>query len=265
MEVSPISIKRIYQSIIEQLVLMIKEGKLKVGDRLPPERTLAEMFNVSRASIREAFSAMEIIGLIEVRQGEGSFITDMNIAPFVNTIAPLFVQNENMETDLLDFRKMLEIEAVKLAARRQALETQLENVKKARAANEQSKIEKDFKMQEADKCPSTDVRLLEIHLENMRKALEGNDINMGAEADIQFHKTIFSLTGNMVLIKAAEFIAYILESSVKFNRAKILKDSSNAKVLYYQHKKIYEAIRDGNPELAAEITNKHLDFVKEAT
>ena len=101
MQINPIGMKRLYQSIVEQFVNLIKEGQLKVGDRLPPERTLAEMFNVSRASIREAFSAMEIIGLIEVRQGEGSYITDLNIGPFINTIAPLFVRNESMETDLL--------------------------------------------------------------------------------------------------------------------------------------------------------------------
>ena len=230
MNVNPINIKRIYQSIIEQLISMIKEGKLKVGERLPPERTLAEMFNVSRASIREAFSAMEVIGLIDVRQGEGSYITDLNIAPFINTIAPLFVRNESMETDLLEFRKMIEIEAVKLAA---------------------------------NKHENADLTLLKKNLESMHLALQKNDINMGAEADIQFHKAIFDLTGNVVLLKAAEFTAYILESSVKFNRTKILKDHSNSKILYHQHNQIYQAIKHGNAELATEIMDKHLNFVKE--
>jgi len=116
MEVNPISMKRIYQSIIGQFIDLIKDGKLKVGDKLPPERTLAEMFNVSRASIREAFSAMEIIGLIEVRPGEGSFVTDLNIGPFISTISPLLVSSESMDADLLDFRKLIEMEAVRLAA-----------------------------------------------------------------------------------------------------------------------------------------------------
>jgi GntR family transcriptional repressor for pyruvate dehydrogenase complex len=232
MQINPIGMKRLYQSIIEQFVNLIKEGQLKVGDRLPPERTLAEMFNVSRASIREAFSAMEIIGLIEVRQGEGSYITDLNIGPFINTIAPLFVRNESMETDLLEFRKLIEVEAVKLAAM---------------------------------KYQDVDITLLERALKLMKEALEKNDINMGAEADIQFHKAIFSLTGNIILTKAAECTAYILECSVKFNRAKILKDSSNSRVLYHQHLQIYRAIRDGNPEFAAEIMDNHLNFVKEIT
>lgn len=239
MDVNPISIKKIYQLIVEQLVSMIKEGNLKIGDRLPPERTLAEMFHVSRASIREAFSAMEIIGLIEIRQGEGSYITDINIGPFINTVAPLFVRNESMETDLLDFRKLIELEAVKLAANKQANIIKLSNI------NE-----------------SINLTLLERYLDNMLKALENNDINMGADADIQFHKEIFSLTDNVILIKSAECTAYILESSVKFNRSKILKDSDNSKVLYNQHYQIYEAIKYGQEELAAECMSKHLNYVK---
>lgn len=242
MEINPISVKRVYQMIIEQLVSMIKEGKLKAGDRLPPERTLAEMFNVSRASVREAFSAMEIIGLIEVRPGEGSFITDLNIGPFINTIAPLFVRNENMQTDLLEFRKLIEIEAVKLAASKQ-----------------KANIECPGKYKELD------ISSLEEQLNSMHKALLENDINLGAEADIQFHKAIFLLTDNIFLIKVAECIGYILESSVKFNRTKILTDSNNAKILYNQHKEIYEAIKLGNCQLAAEIMEKHLNFVTEIT
>ncbi len=209
---------------------MIREGKLKTGERLPPERTLAEMFNVSRASVREAFSAMEIIGLIEVRQGEGSYITDLNIAPFINTIAPLFIKNDNLETDLLDFRKLLEIEAVSLAA---------------------------------DKNDGSDILMLEKCLDEMRDAIIRNDMNLGAEADIKFHKTIFAVTNNVVLIKAAEFTAYILERSIKFNRSKILNNGDNSKVLYSQHGQIYDALKKRNRKLAGELMEHHLNFVKE--
>jgi GntR family transcriptional repressor for pyruvate dehydrogenase complex len=240
MNISPINAKKVSQLIIEQFINMIKEGKLKMGDRLPPERTLAEMFNVSRASVREAFSAMEIIGLIEVRQGEGSYITELNIGPFINTIAPLFVQNETMESDLLEFRKLIEIEAVRLAAKKQVLDTQVK-----------------------DKKSRLNIAFLEKQLSIMYEALNKNDINLGAEADIQFHKAIFKLTDNIILIKASECIAYILESSVKFNRTKILTDSNNTKELYSQHYQIYEAIKLGNSELAAQIMEKHLNFVNE--
>ena len=230
MDINPISMKRIYQSVIEQFIGLIREGKLKVGDKLPPERALAEMFNVSRASIREAFSAMEIIGLIEVRPGDGSFVTNLNIAPFINTIAPLFVKTDEMEDELLEFRKMLELEAAKLAA---------------------------------GKGKPEEITLLEGPIHSMKVAIEKKDVNMGADADIQFHKILFGLSNNYILTKSAEYIGHILESSVKFNRAKILKDSENSKVLYEQHKEIYEAIRNNDVQAAVEFMNKHLDFVKQ--
>ena len=230
MEISPISMKRIYQSIINQFIDLIKKGELKVGDRLPPERTLAEMFKVSRASIREAFSAMEIIGLIEVRPGEGSFISDLNIGPFLNTISPLLVTNDDLETDLLDFRKLIEIEAVRLAAA---------------------------------KADEEGLTMLQSSLSRMETAIEKNDTILGAEADVEFHKTIFNLTGNYILIKAAECTAYLLECSVKFNRTKILRDENNSKVLLAQHTDLFDAIKQKNGHKAAEIMEKHLNFVRE--
>lgn len=230
MEISPINMKRIYQSIIGQLIDLIKHGKLKVGERLPPERSLAEMFKVSRASIREAFSAMEIIGLIEVKPGEGSFVTNLSIGPFISIISPLFVTNENIDTDLLDFRKLIEIEAVKHAA---------------------------MKSDEAGQA------LLQRHLSMMEEAFRRNDIVMGAEADINFHKEIFNLTGNCILIKAAECTVYLLESSIKFNRTKILKNEKNSKILFDQHTRIFNAIRLKNIQEAAEIMDRHLSFVRE--
>ena len=230
MDISPINMKRIYQSIISQFIGLIKNGDLKVGDKLPPERSLAEMFKVSRASIREAFSAMEIIGLIEVRPGEGSFITDLNIGPFINTISPLLVTNDNLETDLLDFRKLIEMEAVKLAA---------------------------------TKAGESELSLLQSSLSKMEAAIEKNDTVMGAEADVEFHKALFNLSGNYILVKAAECTAYLLECSVRFNRARILKDENNSKVLLAQHHDIFNAIRQKDVQKASEIMEKHLSFVHE--
>jgi GntR family transcriptional repressor for pyruvate dehydrogenase complex len=230
MDINPINSKRIYQSVVEQFVDLLKAGKVKPGDKLPPERTLAELFRVSRASIREAFSAMEIIGLIEVRPGDGSFVTNLNIAPFLNTIAPLFIKNETMETELLEFRKLLELEAVELAA---------------------------------VKADGSGIKALEATLARMKLAIERNDPAAGAAEDIVFHTRIFVLTGNFILIKAAECVASLVASSVRFNREKILVDPENAWKLYRQHVAICEAIGARRPETAKELMVKHLGFVLE--
>ncbi len=230
MEINPISTKRIYQSVIEQFVVMLKDGKIKSGQKLPPERTLAAMFNVSRASIREAFSAMEIIGIIEVRPGDGSFVTELNIAPFINTVAPLFLLNSSMEDDLLDFRKMLETAAVRSTI---------------------------------DKASKEDISRLLAPIAVMKDAQDNNDPQKGVSGDIDFHKTLFMISRNIIIAKASECINYILESSVRYNRAQILKDQKNAAVLCTQHQKIFEAILKRDRVLAEEHMQQHLDFVKE--
>ena len=68
-----VKVERVYQKVIEQIGEMIKTGYLKKGDKLPPERELVEQLGVSRTSIREAVRVLEILGVIESRQGEGNF------------------------------------------------------------------------------------------------------------------------------------------------------------------------------------------------
>jgi len=107
--------KRVYMKIVEQVQDLIKEGKLKLGDKLPPEHILAEKFGTSRPSVREALSALEILGVIESRGGKGNFIKG-------NLNSPLYeqrfreLQEEESPFELLEARKAVETEIAGLAA-----------------------------------------------------------------------------------------------------------------------------------------------------
>src|SRR6266849_2596729 len=79
MEIEPVKSTRIYEEIVRQVKRLIAEGKLKSGDRLPPERDLVEKFMVSRTAVREALRALEGSGLIDVRAGEGAFVRDVSV------------------------------------------------------------------------------------------------------------------------------------------------------------------------------------------
>ena len=68
--------KKVYEEVIEQIKDMIYNGILKKGDKLPSERDMVEELQVSRTSVREALRSLEVIGLIESRQGEGNFVKD---------------------------------------------------------------------------------------------------------------------------------------------------------------------------------------------
>lgn len=230
MDIKPINNKRIYQSIIEQFIEFVKNGDLKKGEKLPAERQLAQMFNVSRASIREAFTALEIIGLIEIRPGEGSFVTELNVSTFINTIFPLIIKDQSYENDLLDFRKMLEIEGIRIAC---------------------------------DKQSNLDFSEMEASLTMMQNAMQNEDMEMGTMADVLFHKALFELSGNNVIKTALECTNYMLENSVKFNRLKILKDNNNnIDILYDQHVCMYNLIKEKQTCKAIEMMKKHLEFVK---
>src|SRR5918997_837914 len=74
----PVRRGRIYEHIVEQLQRLIQAGELQPGDQLPPERMLPERFQVSRASVREALRALELRGLIEGRQGGGTFVKSVS-------------------------------------------------------------------------------------------------------------------------------------------------------------------------------------------
>src|ERR687887_1393283 len=72
--IEPIRRSRLYEGIVQQIEGLLEKGDLKPGDQLPPERQLAEQFQVSRASVREALRTLELLGIVETRAGGGTFV-----------------------------------------------------------------------------------------------------------------------------------------------------------------------------------------------
>ena len=98
---------RIYEEIARQIEKMITE-KMKTGDRLPPERQLAEQFGVSRSSIRDAIRTLELSGLVEARQGVGTVVREHSTDAVVNPLTTILVQKRRLVGELIDVRKMIE-------------------------------------------------------------------------------------------------------------------------------------------------------------
>jgi GntR family transcriptional repressor for pyruvate dehydrogenase complex len=118
MELAPIKSTRIYEEIVRQIKTMIAEGRLKSGDQLPPERDLAEKFLVSRTSVREALRALESVGLIEIRPGEGTFVREVSMEALVEPLALVLLSQRAMIEELFEARRMLEPVIARLAAQR---------------------------------------------------------------------------------------------------------------------------------------------------
>src|ERR687891_891705 len=108
MGIEPIKSTRIYEEIVRQIRQMISEGRLKSGDQLPPERDLAEKFVVSRTSVREALRALESVGLIEIRPGEGTFVREVSVDALVEPLALVLLSQRAMIEELFEARRLLE-------------------------------------------------------------------------------------------------------------------------------------------------------------
>jgi GntR family transcriptional repressor for pyruvate dehydrogenase complex len=98
---------KVYEEVARQIERLILK-KLKPGDKLPSERELAEMLQVSRSSIRDAIRGLELMGLVEPRQGAGTIVREISADTLVNPFANTLKRKQAMVGELLDFRKMLE-------------------------------------------------------------------------------------------------------------------------------------------------------------
>lgn len=225
----PVKTKKVYEEIIEQIKKLIVDGKLQPGDKLLSERELSEKLNVSRASVREAFSALEMMGVIAIRPGEGSFVRQVS---FEGMLEPLsFILQMEIEDimHLLEVRKILEVETAALAALR-ATPEDLEDLHGA----------------------------LNEMLDEVRKG------EIGDTADATFHFTIAKAANNPVLIKVMNTVSDLMNTSFRSSRQKLFLVENMPAVLYNDHAEICEAIAARNPNLARMKMREHLTMVEDA-
>lgn len=106
--------QKVYQAVINEIRRYIDENNLMPGDKLPSERDLAESLQAGRSSIREALRAMELLGLIETRSGQGTFLSIYKPYQTVELLASFILQGSKTKEDLLTAKLILEKEIAKL-------------------------------------------------------------------------------------------------------------------------------------------------------
>ena len=157
--------KRLSDSAVDEILKLIKLGKLPLGSRLPSERELITRLHVSRASLREAIRMLETMGVLLVLPGRGTWIREDYVRPISNEWLSWLPSHQKDVTELLEMRETLEVQAAALAAER-ATEEQLESILKeyagmqaALAANDiEALVEADTRLHD-DHCP----RLRQLH------------------------------------------------------------------------------------------------------
>lgn len=224
----PVKQKKVYQYVVEQIQNMILSGDLKKGDKLPAERELAEKLAVSRASVREALRALEIMGLLESRQGEGNFIKDSIGESFLEPLSLMFMLNNGKKEEILEFRKMIEVETTTLAAK---------------------KISKDDA-----------IYLKEI----MNKLKNSKDEKESAVLDKEFHYKIAQIADNSIALNLLNSIGAVMESFIENAREMILKGEDRWQLLTDQHQEICDALIAKDDIKAANAMRKHLNEINKA-
>jgi GntR family transcriptional repressor for pyruvate dehydrogenase complex len=214
---------KLYQKVVKQVQDIIRDGLLRPGDMLPPERELAERLQVSRGSLREAILALESMGLVEPRHGEGTIIRDLSAAPLVNQLSVMLVQKRALVGELLEFRLMVE---PTLAARAAANATEEEIVH------------------------------LEEILSRQKAKVEQGDLAI--EEDSKFHYAIAQAARNSVVLKVLDvFMDYLRES-----RELSLQVEGRPQRSLNSHRRILNAIARKNPAAAEKAMRRHITAIE---
>lgn len=105
---------KVYLGIVRKLREMISADGLKSGDKIPSERELSERLNVGRSSVREALRALELLGLIETRRGEGTFIRDFRENQLVQLLGTFVLQDSKAKHDVVETKNLIEMDCLRL-------------------------------------------------------------------------------------------------------------------------------------------------------
>lgn len=213
---------RIYEEIARQIEKMITE-KMKAGDRLPPERQLAEIFGVSRSSIRDAIRTLEMSGLVEARQGVGTVVREHSADAVMNPLTQVLAQKRKLVGELLDVRKMIE---PPLAARA------------------------------AVQATSDEVAEMDAILQRREEKMRGGELAI--EEDNEFHYAIALAADNSVVLKVLDVLMDLLRET----RERSLQVQGRPERSMADHRDILDAIRRQDAVGAEAAMRRHIEAVE---
>jgi GntR family transcriptional regulator, transcriptional repressor for pyruvate dehydrogenase complex len=214
---------KLYEKVAQQIQGLIRDGLLKPGDHLPPERELAETFQVSRSSVRDAIRALEVMGLVEPRQGEGTVVRDVTAETLVNPLSTMLTQKRELVSELLDLRLMIEPPLAGRAAKH--------------ATDEEI------------------LRLEDILRRQKEKVARGE---LAIEEDSEFHYAIAKAARNSVVLKVVDVFMDLLRES----REQTLQVDGRLQKSFTGHRRILDSIKKRKASLAEAAMRRHLEEIE---
>lgn len=214
---------KVYEGVAKQIERLILK-KLQPGDKLPSERELAELLRVSRSSIRDAIRSLELMGMVEPRQGAGTIVREISSESLTNPLANVIKRKGELIHELLDFRMMLEPQ---LAARA------------------------------ATRVSDEEVAEMEDILDRQDKKVHEGESSVAE--DSEFHYAIALASGNSVVLKVLDTLMDLLRDS----RERSLQVEGRPQKSISGHRKILAAIKRRDSEAAKVAMRRHIEDVEE--
>jgi GntR family transcriptional repressor for pyruvate dehydrogenase complex len=213
---------RVSDEIVNQIKSLISQGRLKPGDRLPPERELIKQFGVSRPSLREALRSLITMGFLEIK-AKKTFVKSVTSERMQDPLSILIKTDTQKIFDLIEVRKALEVWGAFHAAQ---------------------------------KATEEDIKQLETIIEEMKKSFEEG--RSWEKEDADFHLAMAQTTHNTIQVHMMSTIYDLLKESM----TRVFTDRGKVKKLIHQHDRIFSAIKNHSPDRARERTLEHLDYVE---
>ena len=226
--IEPIRWYRVSDQIAEKIRELVSNNTWDYGDSLPPERTLAKEFGVSRTTIRQALNVLETEGILKTIQGKGTFVLEPNPRSVGQGFLDSLVSQANNIPALLEVRKILEVEAAGLAAVR-ATPTAIEQIRHALGQIEE----------------------------------EARSGKVGDTSDYLFHYSLAKASGNPVLLAVMNTLSQVFIYSLHRSSAYKMRKPQGPQEFFEAHKAILKTVEDRDSKRARETMLKHLENVEQ--
>lgn len=220
--------KKLYEQIAAIIEQKIVNGEISPGEKLDSVEQLAKNFEVGRSAIREALTALQARGIIEIRQGEGTYIRQVTAEDISLNIPNYAAFSQQDLQQIFEVRKILELGLIENAAKHRT-DQQLEQLKQT--------------------------------IDTMYEALI--DPQASSDADMRFHTIIAEAANNPLLVSMLQSVSKPISTQIQHTRSILSTTNPNALYnLHEEHIVIYNAIVSGNCNQAKQAMAKHLDSVE---
>jgi GntR family transcriptional repressor for pyruvate dehydrogenase complex len=220
---------RLADVVANDLEARILEGSLKPGDLLPSERKLALELGVSRPSLREAIQQLVSKGLLSTRHGGGTWVTDRMEATFADPWQDMLSGHPALQSDLLEFRHMLEGEAANLAARR---------------------------------ASDADLARIGAVMARLEAAYADDDLQASIEHDVAFHQAIAEASHNALIGHLTASLMRVVFDHVAANLRHLHARPTQWQQIIAQHRAIWLAIQGQDSSRASRAARTHIEYVR---